>query len=102
MLFMIVVIFFGIASVIAVVSMSFFFQAEDGIRYLIGTGVQTCALPIFGRRPVQCLRRALRHWPDLDPQQPGDRTRSEGRGRSVRAPPREWRASLVHAAAGMR
>src|SRR2546421_2891628 len=25
---------------------SFFFQAEDGIRYLIVTGVQTCALPI--------------------------------------------------------
>src|SRR5205085_7044406 len=28
---------------------SFFFQAEDGIRYLTVTGVQTCALPIFGR-----------------------------------------------------
>src|SRR5690349_23967461 len=26
----------------------FFFQAEDGIRYLYVTGVQTCALPIFG------------------------------------------------------
>src|SRR5216683_6142926 len=26
----------------------FFFQAEDGIRDLIVTGVQTCALPIFG------------------------------------------------------
>src|SRR3989440_5563829 len=25
----------------------FFFQAEDGIRYLIVTGVQTCALPIY-------------------------------------------------------
>src|SRR5206468_9151201 len=25
----------------------FFFQAEDGIRNLIVTGVQTCALPIF-------------------------------------------------------
>src|SRR2546427_4973914 len=25
----------------------FFFQAEDGIRYLTVTGVQTCALPIF-------------------------------------------------------
>src|SRR6266496_5556611 len=24
-----------------------FFQAEDGIRYLYVTGVQTCALPIF-------------------------------------------------------
>src|SRR5216683_5840978 len=28
----------------------FFFQAEDGIRDLIVTGVQTCALPICGRR----------------------------------------------------
>src|SRR5216683_5759138 len=28
----------------------FFFQAEDGIRGLIVTGVQTCALPIFPRR----------------------------------------------------
>src|SRR2546421_7247671 len=28
----------------------FFFQAEDGIRDLIVTGVQTCALPISSRR----------------------------------------------------
>src|SRR2546427_1311929 len=28
----------------------FFFQAEDGIRYLTVTGVQTCALPIYQRR----------------------------------------------------
>src|SRR3989440_2903959 len=28
----------------------FFFQAEDGIRDLIVTGVQTCALPISWRR----------------------------------------------------
>src|SRR3989440_2563278 len=28
----------------------FFFQAEDGIRDLIVTGVQTCALPIFNAR----------------------------------------------------
>src|SRR5216683_5800402 len=30
----------------------FFFQAEDGIRDLIVTGVQTCALPIFARAPM--------------------------------------------------
>src|SRR2546430_9254266 len=30
--------------------MDFFFQAEDGIRDLTVTGVQTCALPIFGRK----------------------------------------------------
>src|SRR5216683_6638067 len=30
----------------------FFFQAEDGIRDLIVTGVQTCALPICSRSPL--------------------------------------------------
>src|SRR2546427_8399314 len=30
----------------------FFFQAEDGIRDLTVTGVQTCALPILERRPL--------------------------------------------------
>src|SRR5256886_12492719 len=36
----------------------FFFQAEDGIRDLTVTGVQTCALPIFAglRRIVQDIR----------------------------------------------
>src|SRR2546421_8262037 len=29
----------------------FFFQAEDGIRDLIVTGVQTCALPILVEKP---------------------------------------------------
>src|SRR5256884_9681054 len=29
----------------------FFFQAEDGIRDVAVTGVQTCALPILGRDP---------------------------------------------------
>src|SRR3989449_6740445 len=32
-----------------VVSFFFFFQAEDGIRDVAVTGVQTCALPIYGR-----------------------------------------------------
>src|SRR5206468_5479600 len=31
------------------------FQAEDGIRDLIVTGVQTCALPISGPRPKRNL-----------------------------------------------
>src|SRR2546421_8601868 len=49
----------------------FFFQAEDGIRDLIVTGVQTCALPICrcpqsprntpcGHRPEAC--RGERRW----------------------------------------
>src|SRR3712207_3459490 len=38
-----------------VLLLSFFFQAEDGIRDIGGTGVQTCALPIYR------LRRVLAH-----------------------------------------
>src|SRR2546430_8489471 len=35
---------------------SFFFQAEDGIRDLTVTGVQTCALPICDDRAVAAVR----------------------------------------------
>src|SRR6266536_4575131 len=35
----------------------FFFQAEDGIRDPLVTGVQTCALPIFGHERVVAQRR---------------------------------------------
>src|SRR5438445_8485504 len=35
----------------------FFFQAEDGIRDIGVTGVQTCALPIFIRQRYAFLRR---------------------------------------------
>src|SRR6476620_11760158 len=36
----------------------FFFQAEDGIRVIGVTGVQTCALPIFERRAIAGDRRS--------------------------------------------
>src|SRR5207244_7376688 len=43
-------------------SFPFFFQAEDGIRDDLVTGVQTCALPISprrgGRRAVRSRRRS--------------------------------------------
>src|SRR5256886_10115910 len=38
----------------------FFFQAEDGIRDLTVTGVQTCALPIFGAWIMQRIDVAVR------------------------------------------
>src|SRR5205085_9434712 len=38
----------------------FFFQAEDGIRDLTVTGVQTCALPIFPTRRSNRSRSARR------------------------------------------
>src|SRR5947209_18237003 len=41
--------------------MSFFFQAEDGIRDIGVTGVQTCALPIYlGRANTAREREAVR------------------------------------------
>src|SRR5688572_32270716 len=45
----------------------FFFQAEDGIRDLTVTGVQTCALPIYRVRRLFELPQVLR--------QPGHRGR---------------------------
>src|SRR2546430_12178535 len=36
----------------------FFFQAEDGIRDLTVTGVQTCALPIFA--PLESITNSLK------------------------------------------
>src|SRR5206468_83476 len=42
---------------------AFFFQAEDGIRDLIVTGVQTCALPIYNRSNISKIARlAPRSW----------------------------------------
>src|SRR5205085_8182974 len=39
-----------------------FFQAEDGIRGLTVTGVQTCALPIWGGVPCPGQTRFLSQW----------------------------------------
>src|SRR2546430_6820834 len=46
----------------------FFFQAEDGIRDLTVTGVQTCALPIFRPPPgnARPKNRLLARLPDAD------------------------------------
>src|SRR5688572_32709391 len=45
----------------------FFFQAEDGIRDLTVTGVQTCALPIFeGYRTEAKMNPPLRSRADVD------------------------------------
>src|SRR5687768_11147082 len=43
--------------------LGFFFQAEDGIRDVAVTGVQTCALPIYAewiREKAVCARRVRR------------------------------------------
>src|SRR5204862_4750279 len=72
----------------------FFFQAEDGIRDLYVTGVQTCALPIWahrsfvdgtrpvvrvavgGRRPERASRRGTGSLPEQRP-------REDRRGRAA-------------------
>src|SRR5438552_14673334 len=52
------------------VSVFFFFQAEDGIRDDLVTGVQTCALPIsVGRELTDRYHCASCHRPDLTCQQ---------------------------------
>src|SRR5947209_20371864 len=37
----------------------FFFQAEDGIRDIGVTGVQTCALPIYSRSKSSAIRTTI-------------------------------------------
>src|SRR5206468_11691043 len=60
----------------------FFFQAEDGIRGLIVTGVQTCALPIYDRCGDPDRGIGRRHRDDQRAEahaEHGDRQRSEER-----------------------
>src|SRR6478672_13457274 len=58
---------------------SFFLQAEDGIRYLIVTGVQTCALPIWGRVSALFVHQGHRAGGDLPCRRPGPRRSEERR-----------------------
>src|SRR2546430_5181732 len=69
------------------VSCFFFFQAEDGIRDLTVTGVQTCALPIFSL--ATSLRLVGLH---VVPEDRSDRevgASKEQSGRSTQLPPSE-------------
>src|SRR5205823_11251042 len=45
------------------------FQAEDGIRDKLVTGVQTCALPIFGRKAFDGHKVALPERGSMDLQE---------------------------------
>src|SRR5204862_3095837 len=60
---------------------AFFFQAEDGIRALYVTGVQTCALPISHRRLRRVAERAAVPAHALHPALRGDAARAV-RGRA--------------------
>src|SRR5207244_5739136 len=52
--------------VVVFVLLFFFFQAEDGIRDDLVTGVQTCALPILSRAGPAAVRLADSSDPESD------------------------------------
>src|SRR5438105_5912634 len=75
----------------------FFFQAEDGIRDPLVTGVQTCALPICGRRRAGRSHDGLgRRGPDLagapGPDRAGGRDPSDHRRSEERRVGKECRS----------
>src|SRR5947209_19929093 len=49
-------------SAVPIETLSFFFQAEDGIRDIGVTGVQTCALPISASGAIHRYRVANGRW----------------------------------------
>src|SRR3712207_7308682 len=60
----------------------FFFQAEDGIRDIGVTGVQTCALPIYG--PYDAALERVRERPVLrDPTLLLSEVEQRGQGRDL-------------------
>src|SRR5206468_9711321 len=68
------------------------FQAEDGIRDLIVTGVQTCALPISKTRLCCCqkinlLASTVSSFPDLRPRITSTRRSDSGKGKGLRRTP---------------
>ena len=58
---------------VAVSLKKFFFQAEDGIRDDLVTGVQTCALPILELLPV--LRRTFSEFTSAERRKLGEKAR---------------------------
>src|SRR2546425_11561539 len=78
----------------------FFFQAEDGIRDKLVTGVQTCALPIWKRRrdstlpiPSRTTRSRASTGRAATPRRPTARWRPSSGSRRKRTPPPGDRAS---------
>src|SRR5688572_32441900 len=66
----------------------FFFQAEDGIRDLTVTGVQTCALPICSLMPASPPRTGRGRSAG---RRCGRRRRGSPTGGRTRPAPRRWR-----------
>src|SRR5204862_3328213 len=76
-------------AILTLVVSLFFFQAEDGIRDLYVTGVQTCALPIFLNLAVAPAGRV--HVPTRDADPPARRPGSGSLPRPLRRAPRRTR-----------
>src|SRR2546429_3134066 len=75
----------------------FFFQAEDGIRDVAVTGVQTCALPIYGPPALQLPPLLpLPHARDPDPRG-SDRADSHAEDRPLAAQVADGRGSRIAA-----
>src|SRR3712207_7956153 len=65
----------------------FFFQAEDGIRDIGVTGVQTCALPIYADEHPAVATLARHRIPGTGPRDPPrERRRDAARRREERLP----------------
>src|SRR5260221_10166283 len=68
----------------------FFFQAEDGIRDHCVTGVQTCALPIYGDGSAQAnevqIAQGLQGFTGFDPKNPSRATSVNQTDPSAAAP----------------
>src|SRR2546430_9702747 len=54
-----IIVYHVVVSCLLSICVFFFFQAEDGIRDLTVTGVQTCALPISRKRLVRRAGRGV-------------------------------------------
>src|SRR2546430_4323513 len=72
----------------------FFFQAEDGIRDLTVTGVQTCALPILSGTGVTAPRIVAGSAPSATATGKGSTGRASQCSRKSIAPPR-WGSHLM-------
>src|SRR6266496_5398683 len=77
----------------------FFFQAEDGIRDLYVTGVQTCALPISRARGPALHRADRAAWSGRSPESPGsgDRPAADATPRDHPSPASSRRAGREQA-----
>src|SRR2546429_3204399 len=102
---------------VRVASVCFFFQAEDGIRDVAVTGVQTCALPIFspgedvqgGPRLAMVSNHFWQNYLSSDPHAVGNTIQLGGNSYTVigvmsasLAPPAEHADVFVHSSSATR